>query len=79
VETAFLSVVSEQARARGCQTLRGAHRPTKKNAPCKDFYESHGFSRVGDEGDASIWEFDLSQGRTIRPPDWIRVLVQAPA
>ena len=75
VETAFLSVIAEQASRRGCRALRGVYRPTKKNALCKDFFAAHGFVAVGSDGDGMAWEFDLSHGGTVACPDWIRVLV----
>jgi FkbH-like protein len=79
VETALLSVISEQARARACRALRGVYIPTRKNAPCKDFYVSHGFTQVRTEGDSTIWELDLRDGRTVASPEWIRLLVPQPA
>ena len=78
VETALLSVISEQARARDCRALRGVYIPTRKNAPCKDFYVSHGFTQVRTEGDSTIWELDLRGGRTVASPEWIRLLVPQP-
>ena len=79
VETAFLSVISEQARARGCRALRGVYIPTRKNAPCKDFYVSHGFTQVKAEGDTTVWELDLRDGRVVPSPEWIRLLAPQPA
>jgi len=79
VETAFLSYVTEQAKRRGCVAVRGWFRPTKKNAPCRDFYELHGFSRVAEDNGASLWELDLRQREPVPSPAWIRVLTQAPA
>ena len=75
VETAFLSVISEHARARECRTLRGHYAPTKKNAPCKDFYAAHGFTQVSADGDATTWELDLGNGPGVIAPEWVRVLV----
>jgi FkbH-like protein len=79
VETALLSVIGEQARARGCRALRGVYIPTRKNAPCKDFYVSHGFTQVSTEGDSTVWELDLRDGRVVAAPEWIRLLVPQPA
>jgi FkbH-like protein len=70
VETALLSHIAEEARGRGRQTLRGWYAPTKKNAPCKEFYSSHGFRREVTEGDATQWELDLAHARLSCPP-WI--------
>jgi FkbH-like protein len=74
VETAFLSAIAEQAYARGCRALRGVYYPTRKNGPCKDFFAAHGFLEAGRDGEGTVWEFELSDGRTIPCPDWIRVL-----
>lgn len=79
VETALLSVISEQARGRGCRALRGVYIPTRKNAPCKDFYVSHGFTQVKTEGDSTVWELDLRDGRVVPSPEWIRLLAPQPA
>jgi FkbH-like protein len=79
VETALLSVIGDQARARGCRALRGVYIPTRKNAPCKDFYVSHGFTQVSTEGDSTVWELDLRDGRVVAAPEWIRLLVPQPA
>ena len=79
VETALLSVISDQARARGCQALRGVYIPTRKNAPCRDFYASHGFTQVKTEGDSTVWELDLRDGPGVASPEWIRLRVPQPA
>ncbi|HTA19685.1 MAG TPA: HAD-IIIC family phosphatase, partial [Polyangia bacterium] len=69
VETAFLSFLTDAARARGAKAISGWFLPTKKNAPAKDVYASHGFSREHEDGDATEWTFDLS--RRIPWPEWI--------
>jgi len=69
VETAFLSYVAEQARARGATKLRGWFLPTKKNTPAKEFYREHGFRVVREENGGTLWEFDLAANR-IPWPEW---------
>jgi len=46
--------------------------PTRKNAPARDFYAQHGFQLLEENGDGSIWTFDL-QRNTIAIPEWIRL------
>ena len=72
VETAFLSRLAALARERGAQQLEGWFLPTRKNAPAKDFYQSHGFQKVATEGEASKWSLDLSS--PIPCPDWIQLI-----
>jgi FkbH-like protein len=71
VETALLAHLEEISWQEGAKILRGSYIPTKKNAPAKDFYSSHGFKLEAQDGDASIWEFDLLGERT-RCPEWIK-------
>ena len=76
IETAFLAHVAEEARQQGSRRLRGRFLPTKKNAPCRDFYRSHGFTAVCTEPSGeTLWEFDLRDGR-IHCPAWVRCLVK---
>ncbi|MGH9437109.1 MAG: HAD-IIIC family phosphatase [Terriglobia bacterium] len=71
-ETALLAVISEHARREGGRKLMGWFLPTKKNAPAKDFYPSHGFVNTEEANGASRWEFDLTTGCLEAPP-WIRL------
>jgi len=71
IETAFLAVVAERAAARGCKQLVGRFLPTKKNAPARDFYAQHGFSRHDSNGDGTLWTFDLASS-PLRCPEWIK-------
>lgn len=70
VETAFLAVVIEEARSRGCSTMRAWFIPTKKNAPAKDFLPSQGFTLISDDGGTQQWELDLTAA-AIEFPRWI--------
>ena len=70
VETAMLATLAEQAAQQGATRLVGRFISTRKNAPAKDVYEKHGFTRVAERGDEVTWEFDLARGRLDAPP-WI--------
>lgn len=74
VETAFLSFLANDARQRGANRLEGWFLPTKKNAPAKDFYSSHGFAKVKEESDGSLWALDLTAD-SLPSPEWIRLTV----
>lgn len=77
IETAFLAHLTEEALQQGARRLRGWFLPTKKNAPCRDFYRSHGFATVSTEPDGqALWEFDLLSGR-IACPAWIRCSIKS--
>jgi FkbH-like protein len=73
VETALLARVAEESRARGALRLQGWFLPTKKNAPARDFYADHGFSRVDENEGGSLWSLDLSRA-CVNVPDWIGVV-----
>jgi len=70
VETAILAAVARQATATGASKLTGWFAPTAKNAPAKDFYESHGFHRIAEANGSTQWELDL-RGTMPQCPDWI--------
>jgi FkbH-like protein len=84
VESALLAHLCEQARARGCRAVEGWFLPTRKNAPARDFYASHGFAvaernaaqnatRNNDETSGAVrYRLDLATGAVQRPP-WIEV------
>jgi FkbH-like protein len=72
VETALLSHLAEGAASRGRRRLTGRFIPTRKNAPARDFYAQHGFQLLEENGEGSIWTFDLQQN-TIATPEWIRL------
>ncbi|MBI3837580.1 MAG: HAD-IIIC family phosphatase [Planctomycetia bacterium] len=59
VEDAFLAYLAELARAAGAKRLRGIYRPTAKNSPVQDFYNSRDFIDLG--GDAEhLYEAELA-------------------
>jgi len=74
VETAFLWFLADHARSRGARRLQGWFLPTKKNAPARDFYSSHGMTKASENGGASLWTLDLSASN-LSCPDWIRLRV----
>jgi FkbH-like protein len=76
VETALLAHLAGLARQRGQTRLAGWFLPTKKNAPAREFYASHGFELVREEPQGTRWAIDLDT-RSPAWPDWIER--QAPA
>lgn len=73
VESAFLSHLVENARAKGLRYLRGCFIPTKRNAPAQTFYTQHGFVRQsGQDGEPSVWSLDLREKR-VACPEWIEL------
>lgn len=72
VETALLAYLAQNAKGRGCSRISGKFLPTKKNAPARDFYAQHGFQRLAEGPDGSVWTLSLEQN-TIAIPDWIRL------
>jgi FkbH-like protein len=72
VETALLSHLAQLAASRNCGQLVGRFIPTRKNAPAREFYAQHGFQKVEDNHEGSVWRWSLQQN-TIAIPDWIRL------
>lgn len=70
VETAFLTRLAAEAVDRGRRRMEGWFRPTRKNAPAKDFFAKHGFERLEENGEDSRWSYDLT--KPMACPDWIR-------
>lgn len=77
VETALLSFLCDQLRKSGCRTLRGTFLPTKKNAPARAFFTSHGFERLSADDNGSLWELNLAAGKGLQAPPWIRLITLA--
>jgi FkbH-like protein len=77
VETALLSFLCEQVRKSGCRVVRGRFLPTRKNAPAREFFSSHGFQKISGDEDGSVWERNLAGGNGVQPPPWIRVVTLA--
>ena len=74
VETAFLSFLAEHARQQGAQRLQGWFFPTKKNAPAKEFYASHGFTVEQEIDSGTLWSLDLSR-QPLSCPEWVKLNV----
>lgn len=72
VETAMVAHLAAQARVRGLRRLEGWFLPTRKNAPARDFYATHGFSQIEQSDAGSRWSVDLDSG-VPNFPDWIRL------
>lgn len=72
IETAFIAYIADQARARGKSRLVGMFCPTAKNEPAKHFYEDHGFRRIADDANGSVWELALATS-DLKAPEWITV------
>jgi FkbH-like protein len=76
VETALLAHLAQSAAQRGRKQLVGWFLPTKKNAPARDFYEQHGFTRQETSDKGTLWTLDLKLS-TLRSPEWIKLKVAA--
>jgi FkbH-like protein len=73
VEQSLWATVVEDARARGCVTLKAAYRPTAKNSQTADFYDRLGLSPRGDAENGQ--DYDAALAAFIPPSTpWIRVL-----
>jgi len=72
VETALLGHLAASAAQRGRKRLVGYFIPTKKNAPARDFYEQHGFTRQDSNGAGSLWTLDLKTS-VLHCPEWIKL------
>jgi len=75
VETAVLKHIYDEACRRGVVRLVGEFIPTKKNGPCSDFFQRHGFRPDGDVGDVHRWILDPRAER-IEKPSWIAVSLE---
>ena len=72
VETAILAKIIEEARKAGTRTLNGRFIPTKKNAPAREFFPSHGFRCTQEDDSGSWWTLDLDQA-SVTCPEWITI------
>ncbi len=73
IETALLAHIAEGALMAGAKRLIGEFIATKKNAPCADFYPSHGFaqetSRVS-APESVFYQLDLTASAP-KSPAWL--------
>lgn len=72
VETGILAYAVNLSRAAGAKRLRGCYIPTAKNGMVSDLYERHGFTLVGSEEGAEVWEAELL-GYELSAPAWAQV------
>ena len=70
VETAFLARIAADAKEQGVSAIIGEYVPTQKNAPVKNFYSSHGFEELAQEGNVYSWKLDLTK-HTVKTPEWM--------
>ena len=74
IETALLAHLGANAIRAGATHLVGEFLPTKKNAPCADFYLDHGFIKDPSSRDASpdsiFYQLDLSTAAP-ESPEWL--------
>lgn len=63
-ETALLARLLARIRERGATGVIGEYLPTAKNAPCANFYPSHGFKPAGE----NLWMMDLTAQKVSEPP-----------
>lgn len=71
VETALLAAVARDARERGYRNIIGHFIPTAKNAPARDFFATHGFTKTSERDGVTEWELDPADAPN--SPEWIRV------
>lgn len=74
IETAMLTFLLERCRAKGVRTMQGWIIATPKNEPVRTLYERHGFTRVSNEGERSLWSLEVS-GAAVPLPAWIELTV----
>jgi predicted enzyme involved in methoxymalonyl-ACP biosynthesis len=71
IETALLAHLAQHAARLGAKWLVGEYIPTRKNAPCADFYTAHGFiedASFGEAGaDSVFYLLDLTENPPSSP------------
>lgn len=73
VESAFLGVLCRMLQERGGQSVTGEYISTAKNGMVADFYESHGFQGLDDDG--HLWKWSFSDG-DMPVPQFISVNIE---
>lgn len=76
LETAIVAALAADAIAHGAAHLRGWFLLTKKNAPAREFYPSHGFACIAREDRGELWNLELASS-TVNCPEWIDCTVSA--
>lgn len=59
-EHAMLEQLARRAREAGFSRLRGTYSPTPKNGVVRDLYAALGFALVAQDGEVTVWEYDLA-------------------
>jgi len=75
VETAFLSFLADHARKLGAKRIAGWFLPTKKNAPARDFYSTHGFTEAEKNDAGTLWRLELAEN-ILQCPEWVSMRMQ---
>jgi predicted enzyme involved in methoxymalonyl-ACP biosynthesis len=73
VEQMVLRELLLQARVRGAAKLIGRYIPTARNGMVKDHYEKLGFTKLGAEGEQTLWALDASHDLDAPPMRVVRV------
>ncbi|MDO8505879.1 MAG: hypothetical protein Q7S48_04870, partial [bacterium] len=73
IEETLLAYIADHAQKAGAVALVGEFISTKKNTPAKGFYKKNGFTRVHNEDEREVWEYDLD--RVYPYPDLITLVV----
>ena len=61
VEATMLEYLCGRARQLDCKFIRGTYIPTTKNLMAKDVFRTFGFDLVQQNGEVSVWQYDLHQ------------------
>lgn len=61
LEFAMFDQLIAAAKARGIQTITGSYFKTAKNAIVADFYDSLGFEKIAQNGDDSVWRYEVPE------------------
>ncbi len=60
MEYAMFDALIKECNRKGVYKIKGYYYPTAKNTLVKNFYSELGFSKVLENDDETIWEFDMS-------------------
>jgi FkbH-like protein len=71
-EHAMIEQLARRARDAGFRRLRGIYVSTPKNGVVRDLYSSLGFELVREDGETTVWDYDL-EGKPIATDDIIAV------
>ncbi len=60
MEYAMMNELVTVAKKRGIEQITGYYYKTAKNSMVKDFYALHGFTKVGENGEDSVWTLNIN-------------------